>query len=51
MTKKTTREQRKVRRESLLAETRADLKRAKALGEKADRLCEEAVRRRIPVPA
>jgi len=38
MTSKVTKEQRKARREAILAETCADMKRAKAIGEKADRL-------------
>lgn len=46
-----TREQRKARREAILAETRADMQRARAIGERADRLYDEAMRRRFPIPA
>ena len=42
-----TREQRKARLEALLAEVRADMARAKAIGKKADEAHEEAMRRRI----
>lgn len=41
------REQRKARLEALLAEVRADMARAKAIGEKADKAHEEAMRRRM----
>jgi hypothetical protein len=50
-TNKNTRDYRKARRDALLASTRADMKRAKALGEKADRIYDEAMRRRVPIPA
>jgi hypothetical protein len=45
--KKTSREYRKARKAAILTETRADMKLAKELGEKADRLYDEAMRRRI----
>jgi hypothetical protein len=48
---KATREYRRARREAILAETRADMIRAKAIGEKADRIYYEAMRKRIPIPA
>jgi hypothetical protein len=48
---KTTREYRKAKREAILAETRADMERAKAIGEKADRIYDVAMRRRVLVPA
>ncbi len=50
--RKTTKEFRKARREAILAETREDMKRAKALGNKADYIYNEILRRRnIPIPA
>jgi hypothetical protein len=48
---KTTREYRRARREAILAETRADMERAKAIGDKADRIYDAAMRRRVPIPA
>lgn len=51
ITQKKKLEARRARRKALLDETRADMERAKALGEKADRTYEEAMRRRIPIPA
>lgn len=48
---KMTREQRRARREAILAETRADIERARAIGKKADRIYDEAMRRRFPIPA
>ncbi|VVB63554.1 Uncharacterised protein [uncultured archaeon] len=50
-TVKTTREYRRARREAILAETRADVERARKIGEKADRIYDQAMRRRIPIPA
>lgn len=46
MKSKVTEEQRKARREAILAETCADMKRAKAIGQKAERLYDEAMRHR-----
>lgn len=47
MTYKATMEQRRARRDAILAETRADMERARVIGEKAEKLYEEAMRRRF----
>jgi len=48
---KMTREQQRTRREALLAKTRSDMERAKKIGERADRIYGDAMRRRFPILA